>query len=52
MLTPANEDGSINLDILEGVLKDINEVHNGKDNQIHLIRSTVIFGTTWALQTK
>ena len=49
--TPANEDGSINLDILEGALKEISEVHNGKDNAI-LIRSTVIPGTTWALQTK
>jgi len=49
--TPANEDGSINLDILEGALKDINEVHNGRDNAI-IIRSTVIPGTTWALQTK
>jgi len=49
--TPANEDGSINLDILEGALKDISEVHNGKENAI-LIRSTVIPGTTWALQQK
>ena len=49
--TPANEDGSINLDILDGALKDISEVHNGKDNAI-LIRSTVIPGTTWALQQK
>ena len=49
--TPANEDGSINLDILEGALRDINEVHNGRDNAI-IIRSTVIPGTTWALQTK
>ena len=49
--TPANEDGSINLDILDGALKDISEVHNGKDNAI-LIRSTVIPGTTWAIQQK
>tara|TARA_B100001996_G_scaffold73391_1_gene54057 strand:- start:374 stop:1252 length:879 start_codon:yes stop_codon:yes gene_type:complete len=49
--TPANDDGSINLDILEGALKDISEVHDGKDNAI-LIRSTVIPGTTWALQEK
>ena len=49
--TPANEDGSINLDILEGALNDINEVHDGKDNVI-LIRSTVVPGTTWKLQTK
>ena len=49
--TPANEDGSINIDIITNALEDINEVHNGKANAI-LIRSTVIPGTTWALQTK
>ena len=47
--TPANSDGSINLDILKNALADINEVHKGKDNAI-LIRSTVIPGTTWSLQ--
>ena len=49
--TPANEDGSINIDIITSALEDINKVHNGKDNCI-LIRSTVIPGTTWALQQK
>ena len=49
--TPANEDGSINIKILEGALEDISQIHNGRDNAI-LIRSTVIPGTTWALQTK
>ena len=49
--TPANEDGSISLKILESALSDINEVHSGKDNAI-LLRSTVIPGTTWALQQK
>ena len=49
--TPANKDGSINLDILEGALHDISEIHDGRDNAI-LIRSTVIPGTTWALQQK
>ena len=49
--TPANKDGSINLDILEGALDDISEIHDGRDNAI-LIRSTVIPGTTWALQQK
>ena len=49
--TPANEDGSINIDIITSALEDINEVHDGKDNAI-LIRSTVIPGTTWALQQK
>ena len=50
--TPANEDGSINLNILEGALKDINEVHDREKTNAILIRSTVIPGTTWALQTK
>ena len=49
--TPANEDGSSNIDIITRALEDINEVHDGKDNAI-LIRSTVIPGTTWAVQTK
>ena len=49
--TPANKDGSINIDILDSALNDINEVHDGKHNII-LIRSTVIPGTTWALQQK
>ena len=49
--TPANEDGSMNINILENALHEINEVHNGKDNTI-IIRSTVIPGTTWALQQK
>ena len=48
---PANNDGSINIDILDSALNDINEVHDGKENAI-LIRSTVIPGTTWALQKK
>lgn len=49
--TPANEDGSMNINILEDALHEINKVHNGRDNAI-IIRSTVIPGTTWALQTK
>ena len=49
--TPANEDGSINIDIITNALDDISKVHNGKDNAI-LIRSTVIPGTTWKLQTE
>ena len=49
--TPTNDDGSINIGVLEDALNDINQVHDGKDNTI-LIRSTVIPGTTWALQTK
>jgi UDPglucose 6-dehydrogenase len=49
--TPANEDGSMNINILENALHEISEVHNERDNVI-IIRSTVIPGTTWALQTK
>ena len=49
--TPANEDGSINIDIITNALDDISKVHNGKDNAI-LIRSTVIPGTSWKLQTE
>ena len=48
--TPANDDGSININILEDVLCDIDEV-SAVDNHI-LIRSTVVPGTTWALQEK
>ena len=48
--TPANSDGSINIDILESALSDINEVSE-VDNYI-LIRSTVVPGTTGALQEK
>jgi len=48
--TPANKDGSINIDILESALNDIENVHDGvKENSI-LIRSTVVPGTTWSLQ--
>ena len=32
--TPTNEDGSININILESALKSISEVHDGKDNVI------------------
>lgn len=49
--TPANKDGSINIDILSDVLDDISKVHDGKQNYI-LIRSTIIPGTTWSLQEK
>jgi len=50
--TPANENGSINTDILDQALQDIYDVHNReKDNSI-LIRSTVTPGTTRELQKK
>ena len=48
--TPANQDGSINLDILIDALGDIDKVSE-KDNYV-LIRSTVVPGTTWSLQEK
>ena len=50
--TPANKDGSINLDILDGALNDIDKVHTREKDNAILIRSTVIPGTTWSLQTK
>tara|TARA_R100001129_G_scaffold9603_1_gene6622 strand:+ start:4500 stop:5369 length:870 start_codon:yes stop_codon:yes gene_type:complete len=48
--TPANKDGSISIDILDQVLNDINEISERQN--IILIRSTVVPGTTWALQQK
>ena len=48
---PAYEDKVGRRALRAGDLKDISEVHNGRDNAI-IIRSTVIPGTTWALQTK
>ena len=50
--TPANKDGSINLDILDSALNDIDKVHTREKDNAILIRSTVIPGTTWSLQTK
>ena len=46
--TPANKDGSINIDILDSALNDINDVST-RDNYI-IIRSTVTPGTTRRLQ--
>ena len=48
--TPANRDGSINIDILDSVLNDINRI--SKRQNVILIRSTVVPGTTWSLQEK
>ena len=48
--TPANEDGSINIDILDEALNSISEISNRFS--IILIRSTVIPGTTKKLQVK
>ena len=50
--TPANKDGSINLDILDSALNDIDKIHTREKTNAILIRSTVIPGTTWSLQTK
>jgi len=49
--TPSNLDGSMNIDILESALQDIQVVNKRKDNII-LIRSTVIPGTTAKLARK
>ncbi len=49
--TPSNPDGSMNIEILESALKDIETVNKRKDNII-LIRSTVTPGTTTSLAKK
>ena len=51
--TPSNPDGSMNLDIVSGVLSEINDMYSnfGVDNII-LLRSTVTPGTTRKLQSK
>jgi len=48
--TPSNPDGSINIDVLDDALNNINEVATNPG--VILIRSTVIPGTTRNLQTK
>lgn len=52
--TPSNKDGSINLDILEECLEEINEIANKTNSfdNIYLIRSTVTPGTTRNFQEK
>ena len=49
--TPSNKDGSTNLDIVEQALQDISEV-NERDDNVVLLRSTVVPGTTRKLQSK
>lgn len=49
--TPSFESGGIDLSILENAINDISEVSNNHDT-IFLIRSTIIPGTTRALQKK
>ena len=45
--TPMNPDGSCNLDIVKGVVRDINETVNvGQDGKIVAIKSTIPPGTT------
>ena len=48
--TPSNDDGSINLDIVDDALRSINEINN-RDNII-LLRSTMVPGSTLAFQKK
>ena len=48
--TPANKDGSINLDILESSLRSIEKIP-GSSKPIILVRSTIVPGTTKRLQT-
>jgi len=48
--TPANKDGSVNIDVLDKALKDIDNVHTKKKTNVILIRSTVTPGTTRELQ--
>ncbi len=49
--TPSNVDGSMNIDILESALNDIQKINKRKGNII-LIRSTILPGTTSALAKK
>jgi UDPglucose 6-dehydrogenase len=50
--TPSNKDGTINLDIVDSALNDINEIYLASANNIILLRSTVVPGTTRKLQEK
>ena len=49
--TPSNPDGSINLDIVNGVFDEMNSRNKRKDN-IFLLRSTVTPGTTRRIQER
>ena len=49
--TPSNQDGSMNVDILESALGDIQRINKRKGNII-LIRSTILPGTTNKLAKK
>ena len=52
--TPSNSDGSINLDILDKCLTEVNQVaeNNNAYQAIYLLRSTIIPGTTRNFQEK
>ena len=47
--TPANDDGSVNIDIVEDVFAEMNELNKSSKN-IFLLRSTVVPGTTRKIQ--
>ena len=49
--TPSNPDGSINLDVVYNVFKEMNNLNHRTDN-VFLLRSTVTPGTTRKLQRK
>ncbi|MBH20134.1 MAG: hypothetical protein CL851_06860 [Crocinitomicaceae bacterium] len=50
--TPSNEDGTINIEILNSCISEINEIHSKKkhSNPIVLIRSTILPGTSKKIQ--
>ena len=53
--TPSNIDGSINIDYVDSALNDISEIckdYNWVDDNVILLRSTVVPGTTRKLQEK
>ena len=48
--TPSNKDGSINLDIVNSVMKDVSSVET-TNNPIVLLRSTIVPGTSEKIQS-
>ena len=52
--TPSNSDGSMNVDIVDSVLKEIDEINSNNTDEVGIIllRSTVTPGTTRKLQDK
>ena len=52
--TPSNQDGTMNVDIVDTVLNDINTINSTMDDEVGIIllRSTVTPGTTSTLQKK